>query len=299
VTQLALEAVDHRIAAIAGTRHGLVTAQQLLAVGLTRHDIAYRTKIGRLHRVYRGVYAVGHRPISAHARAMAAVLAGGPGAVLSHGSAATLWGIHRHWRAPFEVTAAHRRGRAGLRVHRSRTLIAQDVTEHFGIPVTTPARTLLDNAPRLREEAFARAFNELRLARFLFFDDVAELLDRHPPTRAAKRLRGQVTNPRRAPTRSDWERMFPRFVKRFSLPEPLVNTEVAGHEADLYFPEHKLVIELDGYDTHRTRASFESDRDRDADRLAAGLATVRMTWDRFSVTPGREADRLHAIIRRR
>ncbi|HWF50294.1 MAG TPA: type IV toxin-antitoxin system AbiEi family antitoxin domain-containing protein [Solirubrobacteraceae bacterium] len=163
------------IAAIAGRQHGLITTRQLLRVGLTKGAIEYRTQIGRLHRVYQGVYAVGYRPVSPLAKAMAAVLAGGPAAALSHRSAATLWGIDNQWRSPLEVTTHSGRTRQGLRVHRSKTLTRRDITTHFGIPVTTPARTVLDNAPRLGDRALARAVDDLRLARYLHLADLAEL----------------------------------------------------------------------------------------------------------------------------
>ncbi len=276
-----------------------MTRPQLLQLGLGPAAIRYRVKIGRLYPLYGGVYAVGHRPISPYAHALAAVLACGPGAVLSHGSAATLWGITKHWDRPLEVTTRTSHRHRGLRNHRSKTLTLDDITEHFGVPVTTPARTLLDNAPRLTDAAPARGVNDLRLQRYLWLADLSDILERHSASRSANRLREQLAHPEQAPTRSDFERAFSPFAKRYGLSEPLLNTQVAGYEADIYFPDYKLVVELDGYETHGTREGFECDRDRDADLLAAGIATVRMTWERFSLTPAREAARLHAIIRRR
>ena len=291
--------IDRKIAALASRQHAVVTRRQLLKLGLTNAEIAYRIKIGRLHRLHRGVYAVGHRPVSRLAYAMAAVLACGPGAVLSHGSAATLWGVTKHWRAPLEVTARSQHRRRGLRVHRSKTLTPGDVTVHFGIPVTTPARTLLDIADRMTDAALARAVNDLRLARYLSLAHLAEIAGRDPQTSATKRVRPHVAHPQRAPTRSEFEDAFLLFVERYDLPTPQVNTRVAGHEADILFPAHKLVVELDGYDFHSGRERFESDRDRDPDLLAAGIATVRLTWERLNLKPGREADRLHAILAQR
>jgi len=293
-----LTTLDSRIAAVAHDQQGDITTGQLLRLGLGRDAINYRAKTGRLYRLYQGVYAVGHRPVSPLSRAMAAVLACGEGAVLSHGSAATLWGITKEWRTPLEVTARSARRRDRLRIHRSKTLTENDITEHFGIPVTTPARTLLDVAGRLDDAALARAVNDLRLAHYLHLRDLADLLDRHPPTQA-KRLRKHLAHPRRAPTRSEFEDAFLLFAKRHGLPDPLVNTYVAGHEADILFPAHKLAIELDGYETHGTREQFERDRDRDPDLLAAGVATVRLTWDRMHEQAEREAARLRRILARR
>ena len=293
-----LDTIDRAIAAIAGRQHGLVTYWQLSALGLGDGAIEYRVRTGRLHRLHRGVYAVGFRPISRHAHALAAVLACGPGAALSYGSAATLWGVTRHWQSPLEVTARTARRHPGVCIHRS-TLTRREVTKHFGIPVTTPARTVLDITNRLDDSALTRAINDLRLARYLSLADLAELLTWHPSHRAAKRLREQLARPQRAPTRSEFEDAFRLFVRRYGLPEPLINVHVIGHEADAFFPEHKLVVEVDGWEFHCRRDQFETDRDRDADLLAAGIATIRITWERLHLRPQREAARLHAILARR
>ncbi|MEA2197382.1 MAG: hypothetical protein QOJ25_1433 [Solirubrobacteraceae bacterium] len=159
------ETIDNAIAAIAGPQHGIITRLQLLGLGLTDGGILWRVATGRLYRMHHGVYAVGHRPVAPNARAMAAVLACGPGAALSHSAAATLWGITKHWPATLEVTARTKRCRPGIRTHRSKTLAEIDVTEHHGIQVTTPARTLLDNANRLSYDALAGAVSDLRLDR--------------------------------------------------------------------------------------------------------------------------------------
>ncbi|HWC86042.1 MAG TPA: type IV toxin-antitoxin system AbiEi family antitoxin domain-containing protein [Solirubrobacteraceae bacterium] len=294
-----LETIDRAIAAVAAGQQGVITARQLLDLGLSRGGIEHRVRTGRLYRLYRGVYAVGHRPVSPLAHAMAAVLACGPDAVLSHGSAATLWGITKEWRSPLEVTTPCGRQRARLCVHRSRTLAEADVTDHFGIRVTSPARTVMDNAPRLNDVRLARAVNELRLGRYLSLADLSELLERHPPCRAGTRLRAHVADPERLPTRSEFEDAFILFAERRGLPPLVVNSLVAGHEVDIFFPGHGLVIELDGYAYHDRRADFERDRDRDADLLAAGIATVRLTWERFTLAPDRESARLHVILERR
>ncbi|MEA2196194.1 MAG: hypothetical protein QOJ25_245 [Solirubrobacteraceae bacterium] len=298
-TQHGVAFVDRLIAAVAGPQHGVITIGQLLDLGLGRGAIEHRIRAGRLFRLHRGVYAVGHRPLSRQAHALAAVLACGRGAALSHRSAAALWGIDKHPPSKPEVTTRAGRSRPGIRVHRSRTLTDADVTEHFGIPVTTPARTVFDNAPRLNDLRLARAVNSLRRSCFLSLADLAELLDRHPPCAATNRLREHIAHPKRAPTRSEFEDAFIPFAKRHRLPEPEVNSEVLGYEVDIYFPAHKLAVELDGYDTHGTREQFENDRDRDADLLAAEIATVRVTWDRFVLKPAREAARLRVILERR
>jgi very-short-patch-repair endonuclease len=291
-----LKTIDSAIAAIAGPQLGIITRLQLLGLGLTDGGILSRVATGRLYRLHNGVYAVGHRPISPNALAMAAVLACGPGAALSHGAAATLWGITKHWPTTLEVTAPTKRRRPGIRTHRSKTLTGLDITEHHGIRVTTPARTLLDNANRLGYDALAGAVTDLRLAGYLTLGGLDELLARHPPTRATKRLRAHTTHPRRAPTRSKFERDFLKFAQRHRLPEPDVNTKVAGYEVDIFFPEHQLAVELDTYGTHSDPAQFETDRNRDADLAAIGIPTVRITDVRFYGQPGKEAVRLQTIL---
>ncbi len=287
--------IDLGIAECAGRQHGVITRAQLRSIGLDDSAIGYRARQGRLLRLYRGVYAVGHRPPSPLARAAAAVLACGARAVLSHRSALTLWGLARPWRFPPEVTTSTYRRPHGIRVHGSRSLLPQHVTVHFGIPVTTVARTLLDVVDRLDDKTLTRAVNDARLARHLRQWELAALVEQFPGRTGAARLRPYFAT-LEAPTRSDLEDAFLAFVERHGLPRPVVNVHVLGHEVDAYFRDHRLAVELDGYDTHGERSAFEADRDRDADLLAAGIPTVRITHERIIRAPGREAERLRAIL---
>lgn len=198
---------------LAGRQHGHVTRSQLLALGLSAKTIDYRVGIGRLISVHAGVYAVGHRPTSPIARAGGAVLACGPGAVLSHASAATLWGMRRSWESPFEITVPSYRRRRGILIHRSKVLIRKDVRVHYGIRVTSPARTLLDMAPRLGDAALARSVNDTRISRQVRLGDLAQLLGRSPRHPGAKYLRGFVESPN-GPTRSEASRMQAILVNR-------------------------------------------------------------------------------------
>jgi predicted transcriptional regulator of viral defense system len=207
----------------------VLTRDQLLVAGLGADAIDYRAKVGRLHRIHRNVYAIGHRPPSPHARAMAAVLACGAHAALSHQSAAALWEIVANSDPVMHVTARSNHALGGVRVHRSRTLTADQITTHFGIPVTTPARTIIDLADVLPDAALARAFNEAQLKRRARIDDIVSLLARSPGRRAANRVSRLVTDAT-SPTRSQLEDDFLRFVARFRLPVPEVNQRVAGHE---------------------------------------------------------------------
>lgn len=217
----------------------------------------------------------------------------------SHGSALTLWGFWKRWSKPLELTSTGNHRIPGLRVHRSRTLAESDATKHWGVPVTSAARTAFDNAERLNDVQRAHVVSYLRREHYLWLPDLAELLDRRGPCRATNLLRPLVANPGRAPTRSEFEEDYVIFVQRHALPEPELNARVAGHEADVYYPDYQLVVECDGYDYHSDRDAFEADRDRDADRLAAGVVTVRVTWERLHKRSEPEAARMRDILARR
>jgi very-short-patch-repair endonuclease len=286
--------IDRSIARLAGRQHGYVTRAQLLELGLNVQQITYRLRKGSLIRVHVGVYAVGHLPVSGADRAAAAVLACGPGAVLSHGTAASLWGVDRRWRTPYEVTASSARRRPGILIHRG-VLTRRDIRRHSGIRVTSPARTILDNAPRLTDRALIRAVNDLRLAKHLRIPDLQAAIDRCPRHPGAALLRPLV-DAARGPTRSELEDAFAELSERFGLPRAQINAHVAGYEVDVLFPAQRVIVELDGYEFHGTRDAFEDDRERDATTLAAGFETVRITWERMTQEPGREAARLNLIL---
>jgi hypothetical protein len=196
------------------------------------------------------------------------------------------------------VTARRDRRVAGLKIHTSRRLLRRDFRRENNIRVTSPARTLLDCAPLLSQKALARAVNEGLRRKLVRRSDLADVVERFPHHRGAGRLAGFVKM-KGDPTRSGWEDDFPAFCRHFGLPEPVMAAKVAGWEVDALFPDEKLIVELDGWDFHSSRESFESDRERDASTLAAGHATVRMTWERMHEHAAREAARLHAILKQR
>jgi very-short-patch-repair endonuclease len=289
--------VDRGAAAIgrlAARQHGMVTRVQLLGLGLSAREIDYRVRTGRLWRVHHGVYCVGRPPVTPHERAIAAVLACGRGAALSHRPGGALWEIGLRWPSTMEVTAPSKRSRPGIKIHRS-PLGRRDVTRHYGIPVTTLARTLLDLAEVLDTPSLTRAVNEARLRRKATLNDLAELLNRSPG-RATKRLRPFVERPS-GPTRSEFEDAFLAFVHRHGLPTPETNQIVAGYEVDVLWREHKLIVELDGRPYHEN--AFEQDRERDATLLNAGFPVLRITWHRLNHQEQSEADRLHSLLDQR
>ncbi len=226
---------------------------------------------------------------------MAAVLACGKGAALSHGSALTLWGIWKRWDIPFDVTVRTDRRPRGIRVHRAR-LDQPDITRHLGIPVTTLARALLDCAPRMTAKSLTRAINNGRLNGHLHpaaLVDVVQRYPRHPGKPVLEYALGRTTE---RPTRSGLEDAFPAFCERYGLPKPQVNVIVCGHEVDALFAEEKVVVELDSWPFHSSRTSFEGDRNKDADTAVEGFLTVRITGERFERAPEAEAVRLHRIL---
>jgi very-short-patch-repair endonuclease len=278
------------IAELAARQHGVVTLAQLIAAGLNRDAIAYRRRVGRLHLLHRGVYAVGHRPPSPLATGMAAVLACGLAAALSHRSAAALWRIVTRWPRLPEVTAPTKHRLKGIHVHRSSDA---ETTTHYGICVTTPLRTLVDLADVLTPTELTRALNEAQVQGLVKAADLATLLTRYPGRRTAR------LTPQKGATRSHLEDRFVRFLKRHQLPLPELNQVIAGHEVDAVYRRERLVIELDSRQFHTTANAFENDRDRDADLLNAGFSTIRITDYRLRHQANNEAQRLNQILRLR
>ncbi len=260
-----LSTADARIGQIAERQHGVVTSAQLSGAGIDRDGIAWRVRTGRLHRLYRGVYAVGHRSLSWRGRWLAAVLAAGDGAVLSHASAAALWEYLRPLPGPVHVTVAaavRRKSRPGLRIHRSRTLAPHHVTRRHGIAVTTPARTIEDIRGELDDRRVRRALRQAELAGH-----------RVPHLSATKR------------TRSDLELLFLTLCDEHGLPRPLVNHRVAGRLVDFFWPTQRLAVETDSWNYHRGSVAFEDDHARDLALRARGIAVRRYTGDQLEAAP--------------
>jgi hypothetical protein len=228
-------------------------------------------------------------------RAHAAVLACGEKALLSHASAASLWGFFKHWDAPFEVTAPSKRAREGINLHRCRTLTRPDITRQEGIPVTSPARTVLDNAPRLTGKRLTRFVNDALRTPYLHVAALADVLNRNPNHPGTRRVEPLVREPANSPLEDD----FLEFARRYGLPTPVTNTYLLGYEVDVLYPRERVIVEIDSWEFHRSRTNFESDRKRDAKMLAAGYLTVRVTEERMKETPADEARQLNAILEAR
>ena len=291
----AVISTNFAIVATARRQHGLITRRQLFELDLSDSGISWRCATGRLFRVHAGVYAVGRPPDTPLQRAAAAVLACGPHAALSHHSALTLWGLEKRWSDPWHVTVRRDRRRPHIVVHRSRGLIHADLRVQLGILATSPARTMLDCAPELSDRRLARVVADGRLRGLLRVSQLADVAGRFPYHPGRRRLLATILDAG-APTRSDFENAFLDLCVRSGLPRPQLNAWVAGYEVDALFADERLIVELDGWAFHQDKASFERDRNRDADTLAAGLATVRITWERFTHSPQKELERLDTIL---
>jgi very-short-patch-repair endonuclease len=277
---------DRIIARLAVDQHGVVTRRQLLAAGIGSDMVRRRVSSERLRRIHQGVYIVG--PVTApRAREMAAVLACGDAAVLSHGSAATLWQVLNgaHEGAPEVIDSESRHRHPGIRIHHIRTLRADEVAKLDGIPITTATRTLYDLASTVSHRDLERAVAEALARRLTSLSRLAKLLERHPRGRGAANLRAVTERGNPAFTRSEAEERFLALVRDARLEAPEVNVDVAGYEVDFLWRERRLIVEVDGYTFHSSPDAFERDRERDSVLAAAGLRVTRLTWKQLTEEP--------------
>jgi very-short-patch-repair endonuclease/predicted transcriptional regulator of viral defense system len=293
-----LEIVDQRIARLAGRQHGVIATRQLAALGVPQRSVSHRAASGRLHRIHRGVYAVGHPILTANGRRMAAVLAAGPGAVLSHASAAALWEIRPTAAARIDISVRSAGGRAkrpGLRIHRTPTLRADEITEHEHIPVTTPSRTLLDLAATLPRRALERALDEAEIRELYDLTSLDAVARAHAGERGAKALTEVLDHEAGTTlTDSELEELMLALCDDHHLERPRPRTWVAGLRVDFLFAPARLVVETDGYRYHHTRRAFERDRERDAILARAGYRTLRFTHRQLTREPAMVAATLRS-----
>jgi hypothetical protein len=288
------------IARLAGRQGGHVTRKQLLELGLRTGAIEARIEAGRLLRVHRGVYAVGHLPTAPLDRARAALLAIGPRCALSGRSAAALWGLYSRWSYPIEVVSPLRHRLTTVKAHRCRTLLQRDIRLHHGLTVTSPARTVLDIAPHTATKALHRFHNELRMRKLINNEQLVDVALRNPRHPGAKRLLALAGASKGAPKRSGFEIDWLPFASKYGLPAYEMNIHVAGQRIDVLFTPDRLIVELDGWGSHGTKRAFEDDRDQDSGILAAtGIPTMRITHDGLHLRPREQVRRINAILARR
>jgi len=292
---------ERRLATLAGRQYGVVGRWQLIELGFGDESIKGALASGRLHPLHRDAYAVGHRIVVKRGKWLAAVLAMGPEAFLSHESAAALWGLAGD-RPKVDVNAPRGRqvrpGRAsGIKVHRCK-FAPDEVTVRDGIPVSTVARTLFDLAERSRPYELKNAWDEADRLHLLRVPEVVAVYERGRGRRARPRIRPLLLAEQRhvADTASPLEDRFAAFAIAHRLPPPHTNVLVGKDVVDALWPAARLIVELDSWEFHAHRAAFEKDRDRDTDHLLAGYRTVRVTHRRLSEEPDRLAAQIRALL---
>lgn len=260
---------DRLIAEIAGRQHGVISIAQLRSAGLSDNAVLGRVRSSRLHRLHRGVYAVGHPGLSQFGRWMAAALTCGEGAAVSHRSAAELWGLLKHVEGPIDVSIPKDAGRAqrsGLRLHRRTALRPTSMTRRYGIPVTKPAQTIVDLRGCVSAKELRRAIRQANVLGLPIGSEASQ--DR---------------------TRSDLELDFLHLCKRRRLPTPEVNVRIGPHLVDFLWRERRLVVETDGYRYHRGHQAFEDDHARDLDLRSKGYDVLHFSYRQVKREPERVA----------
>jgi very-short-patch-repair endonuclease len=286
------DTVNAAIARIAAQQHGVITAKQLATVGLGRPAVTERVGSGGLHRIHRGVYAVGHRGLSWHGRWMAAVLACGEGAVLSHGSAASLWGLLKPIEGPIHVSTPFTSGRSrrrGIHLHRAPSLLPPSLAEPSPSPSYSPGRggrrgrlctTHRDNIPTT---TVPRTIEDLRRTSYVPPHLIRRAI-RQAELRGL-RLDGIETDR----SRSDLESAFLALFARHRIPPPEVNRKLGRWEVDFLWHAQRLVVEVDTWTYHRGSVAFQADHERDLDLRSAGYAVLRFTDKQLESEPERVA----------
>ena len=286
---------EAEIARLAARQHGVAARRQLVELGFGEDAIGRRIARGLLHPIRRGVYAVGHIALPRNGTFMAAVLAAGPDAVLSHRSAAELWGMREGARPTIEISCARRLITPGIESHRV-ALPSDEVTVHRGIPTTNPARTLFDLASVVTQQQLEHALNEAEIRRLTSPLPLDALMARHPGRRGTTALERALEKQRQmgeTVLKSTMERRFLDFTQEHGLPRPHMNQPLGPYFPDAFWPAQRLVVELDSYDIHTTRRASEEDRGRDRDLQANGYRTIRITWRQLT----RDADTLARHLR--
>jgi predicted transcriptional regulator of viral defense system len=288
------------LAELATRQHGVVSTRQLAALGYTRSSASKANGVGRLHRIHRGVYRVGHTDLSWEGRCMAAVLASYP-SVASHWSAAWIWGLLTRRPGTLHVTCPNSRRAKRPFVTHTADLPAVDRRTRDGIPVTSLARTILDISVGARPKTIARYIERADEAKTFDLREMRALLDLCKGHQGAASVRATLDayRPERQFTRSELERRFLQLVRDSGLPEPAMNHFVAGHELDAYWEDSRFAVELDAYSTHGSRLSFEADRLRDDELLLAGIEVIRVTGPRLEREPQAVVTSLRRHLARR
>jgi very-short-patch-repair endonuclease len=292
-----MHAVERAIARVARRQDNVIRHDQLLEAGLGRGGIARRLEARWMQHMHRGVYLIGAAPPTEMARARAAVFACGAGAVVSHRSAAELFGLLPETGGEVDVTVVGRNPglHSGIRLHRPRAIARHDVTSVRRIPVTSIPRTIADLAATERPNHVESAFQEALYRKIVTERQLAAIIEREPRRRGAWVIRALLGDPRM--TRSKKERALLRLIDAAQLPRPLTNVRVHGYLLDAFWPNANLAVEFDGWDGHGHRLAFEHNRKRDQVLLAHGIRTMRVTGRHFEDEPVAVAARIAQSLR--
>jgi very-short-patch-repair endonuclease len=294
---------DVTLARLAIRQHGIVTLRQLKCLGLSKSGVSRRANAGKLHRIHRGVYSVGHPLLTQKAHWLAAVLACGKSAALSHHSAGALWGIHRRDRSRIDVTTPRRTGRTrpGIHAHSACQLDSSDVTTVSAIPCTTVPRTLLDLAEVVDHRTVERAIDRAEVLGVFDGRALEDVLSRADGRRGAPVLRSILADYELpAITESELEERFLAICAQAGIRRPRVNQWIAldgdAVRVDFLWPDQGLVVETDGRHVHGSRRAFERDRRRDQRLLLAGYRVMRCTWRQIADQPDEVAKTVSTLL---
>jgi len=295
--------LDAELASLAERQYGVLSREQLRTLGVKESAIDRRLRAGRLHELHRGVYALGHRLIPRQGRWTTAVLASGPDAVLSHWSAAALWGIRPNGRSRVDVTVAHR-SRSSRSIHRHISQVPEDEQAvHEGIPVTSVPRTTFDLAASEDVDVVVSMIREAEHRNLWDQLSLPNLLERYPGKGGFRKVRFALERLKEEPPgrkRSKLEERFAPFLRRHHLPLPRFNDWIVlgskRYQVDCHWPGTGRIVELDGREGHCTRSAFRYDRERDRRLTAAGYTVTRLTWNQLRDEPKAIASDLRALL---
>jgi very-short-patch-repair endonuclease len=294
---------DHPISDLARRQHGVVARSQLIEKGWTEQEIKWRIGTGRLHRVHAGVYSVGHRLLTRQGLWMAAVLASGPEALLSHHTAAALWGLRGYSGGAIHLTVP-RKSTSTKWIRRHLSLVPEDERAvEEGIPVTSVHRTIFDLAPHEDVDAVVAMIKEAEYLNRWDRLSLPDLLERYAGRRGSRRIRFALQRLKEEPPgrkRSRLEERFAPFLRRHHLPLPRFNDWILlgpkRYRVDCYWPHLHLIVELDGWEGHSSRSAFQDDRARDRVLHAAGFSVIHLTWNQLDFEPKEIASDLRRLL---
>jgi very-short-patch-repair endonuclease len=290
---------DRAVGSLADGQQGQVTHDQLVELGVGQSMISYSLVRGRIYETFGRVYAVGHRALPPLWREMGAVLACGEDAHVSRRSAAGAWGFRLPHPGDVEVTVPYGRNarRAGIRIHRCRNIDTAEVRRHEGVPISSPALTLLEIAADLTYVEFERAFDDALTSRVMKLGEAVRLLEKSEGCHGATRF-AELARPEHElqMTASDTEQRMKALVRRGGLSTPVVNMRNGRYFPDFRWHRERVLVEVDGYRFHGTRRAFEGDRARDAEMAAAGWVVLRFTWRQLRFEPDVVLVRLAQVL---